>query len=162
MTAVYGARSAPAGSSSTQRPTAVRSDVTAPATARAPGVSPARTAMRATRLIRLAGAYLARLIGGSRRSPSRGGLVLIRLAHECGELALVHGVAQAESRVACRRALALAVCILLDWRSSVVRRILLVEHSETGLVGGSLTGLDRKSTRLNSSHITISYAVFCL
>src|SRR6266851_91952 len=24
------------------------------------------------------------------------------------------------------------------------------------------TGLDRKSTRLNSSHITISYAVFCL
>src|SRR6266540_4956322 len=25
-----------------------------------------------------------------------------------------------------------------------------------------LTGLDRKSTRLNSSHITISYAVFCL
>jgi len=32
--------------------------------------------------------------------------------------------------------------------------------------GGSFTGggddLDRKSTRLNSSHITISYAVFCL
>src|SRR5437773_9404200 len=26
----------------------------------------------------------------------------------------------------------------------------------------SATGLDRKSTRLNSSHITISYAVFCL
>src|SRR5437773_6681472 len=25
-----------------------------------------------------------------------------------------------------------------------------------------LLGLDRKSTRLNSSHITISYAVFCL
>src|SRR5437667_5792813 len=25
-----------------------------------------------------------------------------------------------------------------------------------------LRGLDRKSTRLNSSHITISYAVFCL
>src|SRR5437667_10229419 len=25
-----------------------------------------------------------------------------------------------------------------------------------------LMGLDRKSTRLNSSHITISYAVFCL
>src|SRR5437773_8977548 len=29
--------------------------------------------------------------------------------------------------------------------------------------GASLAGeLDRKSTRLNSSHITISYAVFCL
>src|SRR5437773_9086072 len=28
---------------------------------------------------------------------------------------------------------------------------------------GALTGqIDRKSTRLNSSHITISYAVFCL
>src|SRR3712207_7226280 len=27
---------------------------------------------------------------------------------------------------------------------------------------GSPTGLDRKSTRLNSSHANISYAVFCL
>src|SRR5699024_11253165 len=26
----------------------------------------------------------------------------------------------------------------------------------------SLEGLDRKSTRLNSSHVSISYAVFCL
>src|SRR3712207_7394167 len=30
-----------------------------------------------------------------------------------------------------------------------------------GLVGGVLAG-DRKSTRLNSSHANISYAVFCL
>src|SRR5437773_3087924 len=30
------------------------------------------------------------------------------------------------------------------------------------LILGVMTGLDRKSTRLNSSHITISYAVFCL
>src|SRR5947209_17307289 len=28
--------------------------------------------------------------------------------------------------------------------------------------GISLTGIDRKSTRLNSSHANISYAVFCL
>src|SRR5437868_11626195 len=28
--------------------------------------------------------------------------------------------------------------------------------------GRSLTALDRKSTRLNSSHVSISYAVFCL
>src|SRR5688500_19631558 len=28
--------------------------------------------------------------------------------------------------------------------------------------GGSETALDRKSTRLNSSHLVISYAVFCL
>src|SRR5437867_9524067 len=32
-----------------------------------------------------------------------------------------------------------------------------------GLTGGALVvGKDRKSTRLNSSHRTISYAVFCL
>src|SRR5207249_9538552 len=30
----------------------------------------------------------------------------------------------------------------------------------TGRLGGA--GLDRKSTRLNSSHVSISYAVFCL
>src|SRR5437660_9284273 len=28
--------------------------------------------------------------------------------------------------------------------------------------GGSTSGVDRKSTRLNSSHVAISYAVFCL
>src|SRR5256885_6164915 len=39
----------------------------------------------------------------------------------------------------------------------------LVEHPDVRLV--SLTGdvaTDRKSTRLNSSHLVISYAVFCL
>src|SRR5437868_9206345 len=30
------------------------------------------------------------------------------------------------------------------------------------LVGTDLSGEDRKSTRLNSSHVSISYAVFCL
>src|SRR2546426_9298835 len=28
--------------------------------------------------------------------------------------------------------------------------------------GGDLSAIDRKSTRLNSSHLVISYAVFCL
>src|SRR5579864_2572751 len=28
--------------------------------------------------------------------------------------------------------------------------------------GGNVVGVDRKSTRLNSSHMSISYAVFCL
>src|SRR5437868_2720670 len=32
----------------------------------------------------------------------------------------------------------------------------------TGLEGHSFGNLDRKSTRLNSSHVSISYAVFCL
>src|SRR5437899_10214037 len=31
-----------------------------------------------------------------------------------------------------------------------------------GLQGGGGEGVDRKSTRLNSSHLGISYAVFCL
>src|SRR5256885_11116421 len=31
-----------------------------------------------------------------------------------------------------------------------------------GVLGGEVAGGDRKSTRLNSSHLVISYAVFCL
>src|SRR5699024_12768752 len=31
-----------------------------------------------------------------------------------------------------------------------------------GRMGSASTGRDRKSTRLNSSHVSISYAVFCL
>src|SRR5947208_12324324 len=37
-----------------------------------------------------------------------------------------------------------------------------VDAEATGGRGASLSGLDRKSTRLNSSHQIISYAVFCL
>src|SRR3989442_8226641 len=33
---------------------------------------------------------------------------------------------------------------------------------KTGGTGPSTTSTDRKSTRLNSSHVRISYAVFCL
>src|SRR3989442_8545776 len=33
---------------------------------------------------------------------------------------------------------------------------------QAGGAGHDRTGLDRKSTRLNSSHVRISYAVFCL
>src|SRR3712207_8590462 len=33
---------------------------------------------------------------------------------------------------------------------------------EQVVIGRSVTGQDRKSTRLNSSHANISYAVFCL
>src|SRR5439155_2793616 len=36
----------------------------------------------------------------------------------------------------------------------------LVEHADAVLA--HLAGGDRKSTRLNSSHVAISYAVFCL
>src|SRR5690625_6148686 len=39
----------------------------------------------------------------------------------------------------------------LDFKQSLIRRVALLEGLE-----------DRKSTRLNSSHVAISYAVFCL
>src|SRR5207249_7894759 len=50
-------------------------------------------------------------------------------------------------------------------RPSALRRSL--EHRETVDPHGVMRGLvgkaqDRKSTRLNSSHVSISYAVFCL
>src|SRR5690625_6783687 len=35
-------------------------------------------------------------------------------------------------------------------------------HNIRGTSGKELYGQDRKSTRLNSSHVAISYAVFCL
>src|SRR2546426_5845766 len=44
----------------------------------------------------------------------------------------------------------------LDFRLPCVLRVL-----ELGVTLG-VTALDRKSTRLNSSHLVISYAVFCL
>src|SRR3712207_9335573 len=41
--------------------------------------------------------------------------------------------------------------------------IIFYEKNEPALqIGGWWRGLDRKSTRLNSSHANISYAVFCL
>src|SRR3712207_8868969 len=43
---------------------------------------------------------------------------------------------------------------LLDWVEMLA--------DETGLPVGIKSAVDRKSTRLNSSHANISYAVFCL
>src|SRR5256885_8454474 len=39
---------------------------------------------------------------------------------------------------------------------------LLGSHQEAALTAASEAIIDRKSTRLNSSHLVISYAVFCL
>src|SRR3712207_8683879 len=47
-----------------------------------------------------------------------------------------------------------------DWKTSALLRILKV--AAAGLPGGTSFMEDRKSTRLNSSHANISYAVFCL
>src|SRR5256885_12556313 len=38
----------------------------------------------------------------------------------------------------------------------------MAQPPHTGGKRGIVPGLDRKSTRLNSSHLVISYAVFCL
>src|SRR5256885_9835242 len=37
-----------------------------------------------------------------------------------------------------------------------------IRHIIWAGMGGSIMAVDRKSTRLNSSHLVISYAVFCL
>src|SRR2546426_5221362 len=48
-------------------------------------------------------------------------------------------------------------------RLSLHRRALLRRGAAVGVPGdGRGAPLDRKSTRLNSSHLVISYAVFCL
>src|SRR5207247_7265563 len=44
----------------------------------------------------------------------------------------------------------------------VLRGVPGVEVNQTGRRGGATGVLDRKSTRLNSSHEWLSYAVFCL
>src|SRR5690606_39312638 len=49
---------------------------------------------------------------------------------------------------------------LLTERENPRRAAVLVVTSDKGLCGGY--NADRKSTRLNSSHVKISYAVFCL
>src|SRR5690606_41989759 len=57
-----------------------------------------------------------------------------------------------------------------ELEASVGRAVLPEEHQSIVVLGadpgvGATTvalGLDRKSTRLNSSHVKISYAVFCL
>src|SRR5690606_22660012 len=41
-------------------------------------------------------------------------------------------------------------------------RLINFAHGEVFMVGAFTAFLDRKSTRLNSSHVKISYAVFCL
>src|SRR5690606_33235772 len=51
------------------------------------------------------------------------------------------------------------------WRSEKTLSGWLKEHGIVGIAGidtRMLTRKDRKSTRLNSSHVKISYAVFCL
>src|SRR5688500_19142389 len=47
-------------------------------------------------------------------------------------------------------------------RGRAVRSCMTPGNTVSGAEITTLEGLDRKSTRLNSSHLVISYAVFCL
>src|SRR5690606_41645755 len=53
---------------------------------------------------------------------------------------------------------------LLRWRRSqrVIRLVRAFRHVVQALFDDTQAFADRKSTRLNSSHVKISYAVFCL
>src|SRR5256885_7777204 len=72
------------------------------------------------------------------------------------------------SPVDCRRAASSdEVADTLDYKRVAKRALAFIEASEFKLVETladrlALLILDRKSTRLNSSHLVISYAVFCL
>src|SRR5438552_11933060 len=65
---------------------------------------------------------------------------------------------------------ALPICIRLNWRAPIASLNILVtstcwrnDHNGFSHQGpGLIDVVDRKSTRLNSSHQIISYAVFCL
>src|SRR5256885_5787486 len=48
------------------------------------------------------------------------------------------------------------------WGSLIISLVSLVLNSITGTGDSRIEFRDRKSTRLNSSHLVISYAVFCL
>src|SRR5476649_930108 len=50
----------------------------------------------------------------------------------------------------------------LRTRAGVFDQVTAIQDGPTNLTGGERPQQDRKSTRLNSSHTVISYAVFCL
>src|SRR5688500_6992618 len=56
----------------------------------------------------------------------------------------------------------LAVAQQPDAVAQAFRQLARVEEARLDDLGGARVGADRKSTRLNSSHLVSSYAVFCL
>src|SRR5690625_6915948 len=51
---------------------------------------------------------------------------------------------------------------ILYWVSMIVMILAITEFHHLSILIFISPGIDRKSTRLNSSHVAISYAVFCL
>src|SRR5690625_6884869 len=54
--------------------------------------------------------------------------------------------------------------LIASFNHDIIEMVLQASEGEALVSGGrgEITKLDRKSTRLNSSHVAISYAVFCL
>src|SRR5690606_41930344 len=67
---------------------------------------------------------------------------------------LCHIVTRRHDRVALRRA--------ERDRDHILRQMLAIAHACVEALRDDVDERDRKSTRLNSSHVKISYAVFCL
>src|SRR5690554_7600470 len=59
-----------------------------------------------------------------------------------------------------------AIIIIIESSDNVVGQVQAIDYTvcfvSDSLGSGETHHLDRKSTRLNSSHVRISYAVFCL
>src|SRR2546422_3331007 len=95
---------------------------------------------------------LGRMGAGMARRLARAGVHVI-----CYDQAdAARGSLAAEPNVACAENLA-ALCTRLSGE-----RVVILMLPAGGAVEDTLRDLDRKSTRLNSSHGYISYAVFCL
>src|SRR5256885_6925841 len=76
------------------------------------------------------------------------------------DITLRHGVAHG---IACSFSLPLVLEMALGADDQADAALLSIFDAATGeLAVQRLRNLDRKSTRLNSSHLVISYAVFCL
>src|SRR5690606_41908214 len=52
--------------------------------------------------------------------------------------------------------------IKADLENNIIKKTQAYKNDKIVYLDGPLWYLDRKSTRLNSSHVKISYAVFCL
>src|SRR5437879_3397636 len=82
------------------------------------------------------------------------------------DLGLVYGVAIDNDTVKVRMTLTAMGCPASAYLSHQVKELIEkipgVTHADVDISVSDARDLDRKSTRLNSSHRCISYAVFCL